>query len=143
MHTNHIEEVDNVFADILSRCSKGHTTISAKPGSTAALYKDIVPAAATRTIINIKDVKRKQEYYFETETSIQHKDCIMYSDSNIWMPEKTEELKLRIIVEAHCGERGHRVHASTLKVISSQCWWTGLKEDVREFIQTCIHCLLL
>lgn len=141
-HINHIKGVNNVLADTLTRWSKGHRTISAKPGSIAALYQDIVPTAASRATINIEDIKREQANNPATETNVQHKDGIMYKDNTIWIPEKAKDLKLRIVVEAHCGERGHRAHASTLEVISSQYWWTGLKEDVREFTQACIHCIV-
>lgn len=131
-----------MFADILTRWSKEDRTTSIKPGSIAALYKDIVPAAASRTAIDIEDAKREQANNLGTETNIQRKNGIVYNDNKIWIPERAKELKLRIIVEAHCSERGRQAHASTLEVISSQYWWTRLKEAVREFTLAYIHCIV-
>lgn len=85
-HINQIEGVENVFSDILIRWLKGHKTISAKPGSIAALYQDIVPAAASRTAINIENIKQKQANILGTETIIHYRDGIMDNGNKIWIP---------------------------------------------------------
>lgn len=100
--------------------SKEHRSVSAKPGSIAALYQDIVPEASEITTINIQDIKQEQASNPAKKTNIQHTDGIMYHDKRIWIPEKSKDLKLRIIVEPHCGERRHRARSSTLEIISNQ-----------------------
>lgn len=60
----------------------------------------------------------------------------------IWIPDEARELKLRIAVEAHCGERGHRAYEATLDIIAETYWWNDLQRDVREFTQSCIHCIV-
>lgn len=141
-YINHIERIRSVFANILARCSKRHGTISAKPASIAALYRDIVPEAAKLTTSNIQSIKRGQTSNPVTEANVQHKDGIMYNDNRIWILEKPKDLKLRIIVDPHSGGRRHRAQASTLEVISNKYSWTGLNDDVQEFPQACIHCII-
>lgn len=53
--------------------------------------------------------------------------------------EESKELKLQIIVEARCGETGHRERASTVELNSKQYWCSGPNQDVKEFTQACIH----
>lgn len=59
----------------------------------------------------------------------------------IWIPNEANDLKLRIVIDAHCGDRGHRAYDSTLEVVKRTNWWTEMKGDVEEFTQVCIHCI--
>lgn len=102
-----MEGVNIVFADVLKRWSKEHSTVSRKPGSIAAFYQDIATEEENIATINIGDIKRKQANSQVTEAEITLKDGTMHHGNRIRIQEKFKDLQLKIIVEAHCGERGY------------------------------------
>lgn len=139
---NHIEGSNNIFADILTRWSKGYRTTTAKTSMVAALYKDIAPTSEDLTAVWINEIKLHQaRHHSPAETEIDD-DGIHKYNQRIWVPSGANDLKLRIAVEAHCGERGHRAYDVTLEVIQRTYWWPEIKEDIKEFIQSCIHCII-
>lgn len=44
-----------------------------------------------------------------------------------WVSDDSKELIIRIVVEAHCAERGHRVFRATLELIAEPNWWMDLE----------------
>lgn len=74
--------------------------------------------------------------------SIKDDKGIWMANGKIWIPKDANSLKLRIAVAGHCGERGHRAYAATLDTIGESYWWDEMKKDVREFTQSCIHCII-
>lgn len=62
------------------------------------------------------------------------------SGNKVYITIASDKLKLSILVMAHCGEAGHWGQEVTLKRIQSYLTWKGLRDDVRTFVQKCIHC---
>lgn len=60
----------------------------------------------------------------------------------IWTPNDSKELKLRITVEAYCGGRGNSGYKATLELIAESYWWMDVNRYVRESTQSCIHCII-
>lgn len=140
---DHIEGANNVFADILTRWSKGYRNTRAQQTNTiAALYKDIVPTASAIKQVNVGDILEEQTKYKPTEVLEKDENGLYKKESSIWIPDEATNLKLRIVVEGHCGERGHRAYEATLEAIKETYWWSNIKQDVREFTQACIHCII-
>lgn len=85
-----------------------------------------------------------KQLYFKrrrsTETMI-HQDRICMRNEHTWVRNKAHYLVLRIIVAAHCEERGHRVFGATKEIIQRTNWWLKMKRNVEEFRKTCIHCI--
>ena len=46
-----------------------------------------------------------------------------------------------LMVCAHMQEAGHRGICATMHRLGAYCVWEGLKEDVTEFVQQCLHCV--
>lgn len=95
---NHIEGADNVFADILTRWSKGYRATSAQSRMIAALYEDIIPSSTKMNIISMSDIKREQTKHQPPATAHRDKDEIVRIKEKIWIPNEAANLKLRIAV---------------------------------------------
>lgn len=44
-----------------------------------------------------------------------------------WIPDKAKMFRLRIAVNSHCGDDGHRACDATLEIITKSYWWTHVK----------------
>lgn len=49
---------------------------------------------------------------------------------------------MRLLVVAHCGVGVHRGAESTESVLRKEFVWPTLKDDVRDFVSNCIHCMM-
>jgi Integrase zinc binding domain len=59
----------------------------------------------------------------------------------LWIPERAFELQLRLCVEAHCRSARHRAYKATLGAIKEYVAWTTMANDVKVFVQNCLHCV--
>lgn len=141
-HINHIEGSNIVFADILTRWSKGYRSVKAQTKLIAALYGDIMPSSTEMKSVSVEEVGREQRKHSTPGDAVRDEEIIYLMEGKIWIPSIATNVKLRIEVEAHCGERGHKAFAATLHTISSEYWWPEMKQDIREFTQSCIHCII-
>lgn len=67
----------------------------------------------------------------------------MYRKVNlVWIPNEEVKIRLKIAVEGCCGEHGHRTYDTTRETIKATHWWAEEKQDVKEFTQACIHCII-
>jgi hypothetical protein len=57
------------------------------------------------------------------------------------IPERADELQLRLCVEEHCHYAGHRAYEVTLGAIKKYVAWTTMAKDVKVFVQNCLHCV--
>ena len=69
-------------------------------------------------------------------------DGLQKVSGRIWIPTGSSELKLKLIVCAHCGIGGHRGVEATMSILSERFVWTGLKQDVEAFVVGCLHCIV-
>lgn len=67
---------------------------------------------------------------------------IYREQQRIRMPAEAADLKLRIAVEAHCRERGHRAFGATLEIVHKMFWWLEVNQKIKEFTQACVHCII-
>jgi hypothetical protein len=59
----------------------------------------------------------------------------------LWIPERAVELQIRLCVESHCRSAGHRAFEATLGAIKEYVAWTTMENDVKVFVQNCLHCV--
>lgn len=74
--------------------------------SVGVLYENIIPVSIeieTITIDEIISEKKKRQHHDEVEKDNQG---LYKKGEHLWIPDDAASLKLRITVEAHCGERG-------------------------------------
>lgn len=137
----HIDGVKNVFADLLTRWSKGHRQVSAASGKVMALYQAIVPTAQETAWPDSTTIRNAQKKA-NTKSEACGKDGIWRLNGRIVIPNNATQLKLRILVAAHCGTAGHRGAEATKQKIAGEFIWPKLSNDAKEFTQQCIHCIL-
>ena len=65
-----------------------------------------------------------------------------YKDGNFYVPSEDEELLLRVIVASHCRLGGHRGYITICDITKETCLWDTIDEDVKDFAQGCLACLL-
>ena len=53
---------------------------------------------------------------------------------------ESKDLRLSLMILAHCGLSGHRGTKATLNRLT-RFYWIGIKQDVETFCKKCIHCL--
>ncbi len=66
----------------------------------------------------------------------------MTKNGKIYIPEKDDELQLRICVAAHCGLGGHRGLKATTNIVKEKLHWSTMDADVKAFVQSCLVCIL-
>lgn len=137
---NHIGGASIIFADILTRWSKGYRAVSAQ--RVVALYADIVPSAHEVEDITIKEIINEQKNLYPPVGVEKDEIGLFKKDQRTWIPDDAKTLKLRITVEAHRGERGHQAYDANLETVTQSYWWTNVKKDIREFTQSFIHCIV-
>ncbi len=67
-------------------------------------------------------------------------DIWMTKNGKIYIPEKDDELQLRICVAVHCGFGGHRGHTATTKIVKENLHWSTMEADIKAFVQSCLVC---
>lgn len=132
-----------MFAGILTRWSKGYRSNNAQIGWVAALYHGITPASTDMNPVSIPDVKREKVKYPLPKGATKNEEGTYRRNGEIWISEEPNNLKLRMAVEAHCRERGHKAYAVVMDIISKTYWWIEMKQEIGEFTQPCIHCIVL
>lgn len=62
-------------------------------------------------------------------------------DGKVWIPEDSEELKLRLLKIAHGGKAGHRGGEATAASLRVEFVWKGLTTDAKDFVSNCLLCV--
>jgi len=143
----HIRGCDNVFADILTRWTRGYRNTNMEKKMLASILllesKQLVPSADSIKWPTLEVIRKAQEG-IDKPTNIVHDSTenIWKKGNAIWIPDSCHELQLKIIVSGHCGEIGHRGIDATLSVIRESFYWSTMYQDVSQLVKTCYHCLV-
>jgi Integrase zinc binding domain len=66
---------------------------------------------------------------------------VQVSDTGkVWVPDEALDLQRRLCVVGHAGSSGHRGVKTTTLMLASEFCWATLAEDVKSFVQDCLHC---
>lgn len=101
-----------------------------------------MPASDPVDSVTTEEIKHEQHQHTAPREDVKDAHGIYIVKKRIWIPASVTKLKLRIAVDADCGERGHRAFAATIYIISQNYWWTEMKQNIREFTQSCTHCIV-
>lgn len=140
----HIEGERNVWADMLTRWAvkpRDRVKVS-KLGR--LMYAPITPSSQDQyDWPNRRALQESQERSREEPNrDIRFKDGLLRSDAGVvWIPQKDRELKIRLLVAAHTGVGGHRGIRTTTSVMTNHFFWNSIKDDVKEFCRSCLHCM--
>ena len=143
----YIEGSANVWADLLSRWGASKVEGENEEQVNRLLLMPVSPTISDKFIWpSLDNIRKAQEKNVETSedgmTKYRGKDHIWYTrDSTIWIPLEDKGLQLRLCVVAHSGAAGHRGFDATLQVLQSVVWWKTMREDLKKFMNECLHCL--
>lgn len=126
---DHIQGSQNVLSDILIQWSNSYIRTSAQRA--AAFYAYIISSSEETDIVTTAEIVDEQEKHRAPAEVNAMKEDVCKEGARIWIPDDPTDLKLRIAVEGHCGDRVHRAYEVTLKIASEQYWWSELKEDIK------------
>ncbi|KAH9185665.1 hypothetical protein AeNC1_012358 [Aphanomyces euteiches] len=147
----HINGESNVWADLLSRWGSSNS-----PPAIQALKivncnpsplqdRDFVwPSMAEICSIQVEAIRLQIDN--PTNVSTSGNPPFLTSTGQIWIPDGLDEsqppcnIKIRIMILAHCGAAGHRGIDSTTQTISERYFWTDMASDVTRFCKQCFHC---
>jgi len=134
----HISGVDNVWADLLGRWNTPPTVqrLINIPVLTSATADDFQWPSG-------KEIRATQEEFeLGRPTELHRKNGLYrYKDGAIWIPNEAVDLQLRICIIGHTSTAGHRGTNGTESAIREVYHWTTLRDDVRDFVRSCIHCV--
>ena len=144
----HIPGTENVFADILTRWLKGYRVELKELRricNITRLAGQILPTTASEKFVwpswkLIKDAQlRHQE---ECSAYTKDNDGVYRYNNRIYIPRLEYETQLKLLVVSHSGISGHRGVDSTLSILCEEYYWEKMRDDTRQFVKSCIHCLM-
>jgi len=141
----HLSGERNVWADILTRWAvKPRDTVRAMNISklmfapiSPSLSEDFDCPSKTDLISCQGNAKATPPSRFKNTEGI-------FQDSSgvVWIPSDCDHLlKLRILIAAHTGHGGHRGIQPSLDSLKRHFHWEGMKDDMKAFCKSCLHCL--
>ena len=142
----HIIGSENVFADMLTRWTKGHKR---KPTSSICSlvlqnHQQLVPSSREVEWPSIELIKNAQVHIMEDTCGAIRRDPednLLKKDGKIWIPDNSAALKLKLLVSSHCGMGGHRGVEATESIVRGKYDWPEIKNDVKSFVNGCLHCI--
>lgn len=86
-------------------------------------------------------IRKVQENYNSTVGSSDNVRDGVYRTTlgGIWITGDATDLQLRLCIIGHCAASGHRGMKVTEVRVLSQLYWATLSDDVRFFVQACLH----
>ena len=147
----HIKGEHNILADLLSRpFALGPQPVicalSGIPQATSPQPSTPLSASAIEWP-SLAEIKSAQEEEGEDLSSKSGFSRIEYQGlelacmhDKVYVP-KSRDLQTRMMVVAHMSTMGHRGIAATLSMLTERFWWPDMRENVRDFINQCIHCM--
>lgn len=137
----HIRRAKNIFADLLTRWTKGYRTVKAECSNIAALFKGIVPGTEELKAPLESEVREAQRLEDPPVKPVEDTDGLWKIDGRTWIPKNVDHLKLKILIEGHCGGARHRRKEATRNILREGFEWDCQKGDVNEFVQNCWYCI--
>lgn len=137
-----IQGTENVFADLLTRWSRGHRINSADCGSTAISHQSKISSSAGWEEVIIGEIKVAQESQLPPKNAARNCDKVWEKGCMVRIPSEADTLKQKILVTDLYKGSGHCQRHATENIIGSEFIWDNLTMDVVVFVQICIYCII-
>lgn len=142
----HIQGAKNVTADMLTYWYTGYRgkPQMARRITAKIICDDLIPSAKDYDDIwpTKEDLMKYQDVSSKLDDAAADTEGIWRRQGLIWIPKKSVEIQLKLLVAAHCGVFGHRGIETTFNALREQYIWDSMEEDVKVFVRDCIHCLV-
>jgi len=134
----HISGTDNVWADLLGRWNTSPT-----------IQRLInIPVLTSATADKFEWPSEDEIYKLQTKYEADRPPSLFRSnnlyrtkENAIWIPDEAADMQLRLCIIGHTSAAGHRGINATESDIRKSFFWSTLREDVRDFVRACIHCV--
>lgn len=142
----HINGSDNVFSDMLSRLvtkSSGESELSDIFNQEGPILQFIYLVNSMQDVTfnlpNVEEVRDAQLLMEEEEKSglVKDEEDILRLKGKIYVPNKNN-LRIRLLITAHSLQ--HNGVETTKSRIDKLFIWHGMLDDVKKFVNGCIHC---
>jgi hypothetical protein len=60
--------------------------------------------------------------------------------TSLYVPRSAVDVKIRLLIVAHCGRGGHRPAKETKLKLLEPFVWDDVADDVDTFLSSCLHC---
>ena len=95
---------------------------------------------------NFEEIKEEQKKWLNKEefNNINSEGLIVTKSGKVIIPERSEDLKIRLCVIAHSGgNSGHLGYQAAARKLAEFCWWSGCERDMLQLCNNvCIACQL-
>lgn len=134
----------NVWADMMTRwaVSSERRVDSTKIGR--VMFAPVNPSSSEKFDAPcLEDIEKSQRSSTEVPPKqFKRVGSIIQDDQKvIWIPSDDDDLKIRILIAAHCGPSGHRAKSTTLRELLKHFYWKEADNCVDSFVKSCLHCL--
>ena len=152
----HIPGAENHWGDLLSRLRSvggGAADSGEEVPVCVRSIAVVAPTDADYSFPSMGEIRDRQDIYTDGKAvldsplgSVVRRENGLYRVDYggmqvIWVPPAERSLQVRLMVCAHMQEAGHRGICATMHRLGAYCVWEGMKEDVTEFVQQCLHCV--
>lgn len=124
------------------RWSKNDTDSKALSSIIAASCKDITPSLPRTPTVSMVVIQKTHTKHEKPKHSSLGGDGVYKLGAKLWILNEAIKLKWMVAVTAHCGEKEHRAYTATTYVVCIEYSWKNIKLDVKEFMRSCIHCIV-
>ena len=143
----HVHGETNVFADILTRWTKGYRNEKRILRTIYSLLESanqVIPSADDFIWPDQDIMRRSQEgaSRYRSGCKLNPETKLWEKNGLVWTPEKDLELQLKVLVASHCGSIRHRGSEATKSVLKKNFIWDNMERDVEQLVQGCLHCII-
>lgn len=140
----HIPGEHNTLPDIMTRWMRGYRGVVLRAKRlTATLPAIPIPPNPSEWPKRSLILELQQKTHSPAPKNAEKDaDGLLRFQSAAWIPPECDELKLKLLTVAHAGNNGHRGVEATRNILSEHFKWSGMREDVHDFVGECLLCLL-
>eukprot|EP00918_Siedleckia_nematoides_P099937 GHVU01218606.1.p1 GENE.GHVU01218606.1~~GHVU01218606.1.p1 ORF type:complete len:1004 (-),score=109.13 GHVU01218606.1:721-3732(-) len=146
---HYLEGDKNVWADMLTRwAAKTGDVVPPTAAHVRALKSWNVPFKMDPFDLEVPvdDIREAQEKDPDLRrvATQDRGDGLWYKngDGRVYIPVGADEIKIRLITQAHSGTLCHCGMNATYQELRKRFVWIGMQDDVQEFVNYCLHCQL-
>jgi hypothetical protein len=132
----HIDGELNYFADLMTRWAVSklrrlETGLVSTPDAddNEQHLIDLVKASQP----DLSEVEKKR-------LDLKLKQGLLWMGDRVYVPRSAVDVKLRLLIVAHCGRSGHRPYDETRRKLFQGFVRDNVNEDMQLFLRNCIHC---
>ena len=144
----HVDGVDNVCADILTRWTRGYRNERQSRQAVCSMVLEdssqMIPAADEFAWPDFHMIRASQRKHQQRPPGLSWCDSMRQwtMEQRIWIPSEDLELQLKILVVSHGGTIRHRGMDGTKSVVKEHFWWPTIDKDVTALVRGCLHCIV-